>query len=207
MRLAAPDVILFTVGLLLFSGATYAIWLEGGADVFGETGSASGVYDVTFATEAHEHEAIAVESPRSGEVAFTVNETNVAKMTIRVECSDSQAGAAAAWRLSVTVTGPNNLTSDPLAGTCGQDLEIPIEVAPVPGATSVAGSTEDEARANLPVSSNATRAQGEWTVTISGGRQGGGAVPIPGQVPIPDPTVGVAYVVEQWEPRFAAVQR
>lgn len=205
MRMAGPDIVLFVAGALLFGGASFAIVQQGGLGALGEETSALGAFDVTFETRRAEIETQDVASFRSAELTFDVNATNVATAFIVVECTDSQVSSASPFTIEVTVTPAGNATGATSTGNCGSPIEITIPVAEVPAATRASGTTESEARANFPASENATAAAGAWTVTLSGARSGPTG-PIPGQVPAPAPSGTVRFEVEQWEPRFSAVQ-
>lgn len=201
MRMAGPDVVLFVVGALLFGGAGYAIYSEGSG--LRGASSALGVFEVTYATAQREVGSEAIEV-RDGSVVFDVTDANVASVVVTIDCSDGAAGNALAFTLEVTVTGPNGLASE-ASGTCGTPIEVEVPVAEAPTRNTVAGSTEEEARENLPVSENATAAQGAWTVTLTGDRAAGPGPALP--VPIPDPTATATLKVAVWEPSFAPVQR
>lgn len=201
MRFTGPDAALFVVGLLLFGGASYALYLQGGFSAVAQQTSALGQFDVTFSTDEVGLAPQAATSLRSGEAVFQVNQTNVARLVVRVSCED-QAAAAAPFTVAVQVVGPSNLTGE-AEGACGSAIEVPIEVAGVPGETSAPGQTEAEARANLAPDANATRAVGEWTVSFQGGRGATGGLPV-------DPTApsgSVAMTLVRWEPDFRALQR
>lgn len=205
MRMAGPDIVLFVAGALLFGGASFAIVQQGGLGALGEEASALGVFDVTFETRRAEIETQQVASFRSDELTFELNATNVATAFIVVECTDTQVGSASPFSIEVTVTPAGNATGATSTGNCGTPIEIAIPVTEVPDATRVSGTTETEARANYVADANATAAQGTWTVTLSGARSSPTG-PLPGQVPAPAPGGSVRFEVEQWEPRFSAVQ-
>ena len=205
MRLAGPDVVLFLVGALLFSGATAAIVTrEGGVGALGGGGSALGVYTVTYNTEESAvGEAAAVASFASGEASFVVNSTDVSRVIVVVDCNDPVPGPAA-FTLTMEVTPPegSNITVEPQQVACG-DVEVPIDVAEVPSDTAVRGSTPDEARQNLSPDANATKAQGTWTVRVTGSRGAAPTLPVPGSAP----SGTLALKVETWEPAFTPVQK
>lgn len=203
MRMAGPDIVLFVVGALLFGGASWAIVQQGGLDALAEPTSALGTFTVTFGASEEEIETREVASFRSVEETFEIDATNVTKVLVTIDCADAQAGNVAEFTLDVTVEGPANVTPVTSSHACAQGLQIPIEVAPVPGDTSVAATTETEAYANLATNANATKAQGTWTVTISGGRAAG-PVPVPDQVPPPGGSIGVS--VERWTATVTPVQ-
>lgn len=203
MRMAGPDLVLFVVGALLFGGASYAIVQQGGLAALTESHSPVGQFTVTYDTHLTPvGDAQPVADFRNAEATFDVNATNVAKVVVTIACTDAQGAAVAPFTLQITVTGPN-ITADPVSAPCGADVEVPIDVTPVPTQTTVPGDTESEARENLPADANATKAQGTWTVSVTGGRSAGGTLPVPGQ--IPGPTGEIALATEQWEPHFAAV--
>lgn len=202
MRMAGPDIVLFIVGALLFSGATAAIVTrEGGVGALGAGGSALGIYDVTFPTKDIAGQDDTVDSFASHTVEFTVNNTDVSTVTIQISCTDP-VPAGAAYTLHVEVVAPNGITVPPSDVGCGA-VEIPVKVADVPERTTVQGGTPAEARAKLAQDANATRAVGAWTVTVSGSR---GAAPIG----LPGPTVprgSITLMVEAWEPVLSPVQK
>jgi hypothetical protein len=199
--MAGPDIVLFVVGALLFSGATAAIVTrDGGVGALGGAGSASGVFNVAYATRVIEGEGADVGSFASHTAEFDVNNTAVSKVILVIECSDP-VPAGVPYGIHVEVTAPNGIAVDPVDVNCG-NVEIPIDVTEVPADTSVQGRTEDEARANLPQDANATKAVGAWTVTITGSR---GPSPLP--LPAGTPNGRIALNVEAWEPSFAPVQK
>lgn len=204
MRIAGPDVILFAVGLLLFSGAGYALVQQGGAGVLGQGGSPTGFYDVAFPTST-----VAVGEPASvptfqgASATFQVNATNVKTVIVDVKCNDPVPGGT--FQLTVTVEGPNNLTTEqPVRGACGSAVQVQVPVAAPPEAATAQGSTEEDAKASLPTDANATAAQGEWKVTVTGSR---GGTPLPG-IPGPGaPSGSIEMSVERWEPKLSPVVR
>ena len=203
MRIAGPDVILFVVGLLLFSGAGYALVVQGGTDVLGQPGSATGFYTVAFPLETVPvGEPAPVQSFQGAQAVFQVNATNVRTVIVEVECNDPVPGGT--YQVTVEVAGPNGLTAEPATGNCGSALAVEVPVAEPPAAATVQGGTLDEARESLPASENATAAQGEWTVTVTGSR---GGTPLPGLPGPGTPGGSIAMSVERWEPELSPVQR
>lgn len=198
MRVAGPDIILFLVGLVLFSGATTAILLEDGG-LGGQT-SALGIFDVTYTTSTEALAPVAAPDMRAATATFEVKEGNVTTVLVRASCQDP-AGAAAPFALQIAVEGPNGLTGEG-TGTCaGAEVDIPVSMTPPDG--SVPGTTEAEARDNLATDANATRAVGTWTVTVSGARQG--APPL--GIPVGNPSGNIELEVERYAPRLTPVQR
>lgn len=204
MRMAAPDIVLFAVGLLLFSGASYAIVTTGGG--LGQT-SGAGFFTVTYAAAPVEAGAADVASFRSATVEIPVTTQNVTRITVSVECADPAAAAATAapFTLQITVTPPAGIAApEPTSGTCGDDVAVLVPVADLPAGGAVLGSTEDEARANLAASENATKAVGSWSVAVTGGRGGG---PVPGlPTGAGDPGGRIVLTADQWSPTFVAAQ-
>lgn len=198
MRMAGPDIVLFVVGALLFGGATFAIVSEG---ALGTTGSAAGVFNVAYETETAELESLGVADYRSATLTFDVAETNVAAIVVTLQCTDP-ASAAVPFAIQATLTSPGGDVVD-ATGACGSDLVLEAPITEPPSGTTVLGSTEDEARENLPEVENATAAQGTWTLTISGGRQGAPAIPLP----VGNPSGNAVVTAEVWEPRFTPVAR
>lgn len=194
MRMAGPDIVLFVVGALLFGGATYAIV---STDGLGGSASALGVFQVTYSARTIEIGTIDVASMRSATEDFEVDEPGVTKVVVDVTCTDP---LPVAFSISVAVKGPNGQTGEG-AGSCTVPVEIEFPIATIPADTTVAASTEDEARANLAGPENNT-ANGLWTVTVSGTR---GQQPVP--IPVADPAGTIALSVEVAQPRFSPVQR
>ncbi|HEX2022446.1 MAG TPA: hypothetical protein VHH36_07015 [Candidatus Thermoplasmatota archaeon] len=205
MRMAGPDVALFIVGLLIFAGAGYALYEQDAFSSAGQQASALGLFNVAYATESVALDPVPVPSMRAGTAAVKVNQTDVSKVTVVVACQDQAAGgAAAAFTVTIDVVGPDNLTGSGSGACGGTGVAVAIDVAPVPGATSAQGATEPEARAKLAQAPNATRAVGDWTVTISGGRAGTGGV-LPQDPTAPAGTV--TFTLDVWTPKFSPVQK
>lgn len=201
--MATPDIALFVVGLLLFGGAAWGIIeIEGGVDGLADGGSSARVYNVRFTTAAAEAGRESAANLAAAEAVFTLADANVTRATIRVACSDP-AGAAIPFTLTVEVAAPNGLAAEPASGACGQPIEIVIPVAAVPEATIAHGATEDEARADLEPAADATLAQGEWTVTVTGGRGPTGGLPVNPT----NPGGTIVLELEKWEAEFSPVQR
>lgn len=207
MRLAGPDIVLFVVGLLLFGGASYAIYEQGGLAALQEQTSALGQFTVAFPTSSTEVDTRDVANLRSAEETFDVNASRVSHVFVVVTCTDQQAGTVAPFNLEVQVAGPNGLTGEGI-GTCGTDIPVEVMVADVPDGTTIAAETETEAEEvyhglETEQNGNVTRARGTWTVTVTGARSAG-PLPVPEQVPPPSGSITLS--IEQWEPRFTAVQ-
>lgn len=203
MRMAGPDIVLFVVGLVLFSGATYGLMTqEGGlAAALGGSSSALGVYQVSYTTHAHEVRTENVQNMAgTRDIAFVVKDGNITTATVTVTCSDPAAALPAGFSLAVRVQGPNGLAKEASA-TCAQGVTIDIPVAGVPSDTVVAGRTDTEARDNLQPAEDADKATGEWTVTVTGARQGQTGLPAG------NPSGSVTLTITQWEPRFTPEQR
>lgn len=200
MRVAAPDVILFVVGLVLFAGAGYALVQQEGSGVLGSGGSPTGVYTVTFPLETVEVDEASVANFASANAEFQVNATNVKRVLVTIDCNDPLPGTT--YNLRVEVEGPN-VTAEPAFGRCNEAFEVEVPVADAPVSAATEGGTEEEARANLPPSENATKAQGLWTVTVTGSR---GGTPLPG-LPQGQPSGAVVLSVERWEPELSPVTR
>ena len=197
MRMAGPDIVLFVVGALLFGGASFAIAnTEGG---LAGAGSALGIFQVAWSASEEEVGSADVASVRSATETFTIDAQNVASVVVEVSCSDPAPGPAA-FTVTVDVTGPNGLSGSG-SGSCSAGVVVPVEIAPAPAPGQVQGATEEEARRNLAPGGNAT-ANGQWTVTVSGGR-GGGAVP----VPVADPSGTITLSIETYEARLTPIQR
>lgn len=199
MQMAGPDIVLFVVGALLFGGATYAIVTS---DDLGGSTSALGVFQVSYTSSLVELGQETPASLRSATATFDVTQANVSALTLTISCTGATAGGPVPFNLQVTVEGPGGITTDG-TGTCASGVTIDIPVAAMPPATSVAGTTEAEANDNLALAENATAAQGAWTVTVSGSRQGTGALP----VPVGDPGGTIVLAAEVWTPQFSPIQR
>lgn len=201
MRMAGPDIVLFVVGLALFGGASYAIYTLD--DDVGGSASALGVFQVTFSPTLQEIESIDVQSLRSVTQEFDVNVTHPLNVVVLVECGGGPAQIGGVpFQMQVSVEGPTGQTAEG-SGQCGQDILIEIPVGTMPESAAVAGSTEDEARANLAPSEEAADVNGTWTVTIAGSR--GQQTPV--AVPVVDPPGTITLSVEIAEPQFSGVQR
>lgn len=203
MRIAGPDVILFVVGLLLFAGASYAIYQEGG---FSAQTSPLGVFTFAHATADERATDIDVDSYQSGSATFVLNQTDVSKVTVVVACTPATQ-APATYEISVTVTPPpgSNLTEATGSGQCGADIAIEIPVTNVPTNGTVEGTTLEEAQANYRAA-NATLAQGEWEVAWSGSYATPAGPPIPNPIPVPPPGGSIGVDVERWTTTFTPVQ-
>lgn len=203
MRVAGPDIVLFALGALLFAGAATAIVTseDGLAAITGES-SPSGAFAVTFATTTIDGESADVADLGAADpVPFIVNNTRVSTVTVVVECSDNVPGPAG-FQVTVAVTGPNGISAEPVRGSCGAPIEVPVEVAAVPASTTVEARTEDEAREKLAEDANATRAVGDWTVTLTGSRG-----PAPIGLPAANPGGTVTMRVETWAPQFSPIAK
>lgn len=198
MRMTGPDIVLFVVGALLFGGATYAIVnLDGGLT---GAGSALGSFTATWSAKETEVGSVNVGSVRSAEETFEVETTGVTTVTVVVACNDPVPGPGG-FNVQISVAGPNGLTGEG-SGACNGEIAVPIKVDTPPPDLLVRGNTESEARENLPVSQNATRAVGAWTVTVSGGRAGG----LPG-LPGTDPSGTITLNAETYEARLSPLQK
>lgn len=199
MRMAGPDIVLFVVGALLFGGAAYAIATTDGG--LGGNASALGIYNVDYSAKAVEVGEESVADMRTATATFDVNATAVGRVMVTIACSDP-ANAVVPFSLQVQVEGPNGLKSDPVSGSCSSETVIEVPVSAAPPATSVRGSTPEEAAGNLAPTADASLAVGEWKVTVSGGRSGA-----PVGVPAGNPSGSITLSLEQWEPRLTPVQR
>lgn len=198
MRIAGPDIVLFVVGAVLFAGATYAIVATDGS---GGAGSALGVFTVTFAPEIEEVGSEDVASMRAASLEFDVNASRVLSVIVLVSCQEA-APVPVPFAIQVDVAGPNGLTGTG-SGNCGTDITVIVDVGEsAPERTTVAGSNEAEARANLDAG-DASAASGTWTVDISGARAQQSPLP----VPVVEPGGSVTLSVETYAPTFSPVQR
>lgn len=200
MRMNGPDIVLFAVGALLLGGASFAIaTMDGG---FSGSGSALGVFTVTWDERTVEVGSANVASMRSATETFDVEATHLAALVVRVECQDAAGALPVAFQLEVTVQGPDGLAGEG-SGSCAAGATVEIEVNPAPADTAVRGSTDAEAReALLEGSANATRGAGAWTVTVSGSR--GSA---PGAIPVGDPAGAIILEARTHEPRLTPVPK
>lgn len=206
MRMAAPDIVLFVVGALLFSGASFAIYQQGGD--LTEQSSALGLFNVAYEGARTDLETADVASFRSVEQTFEVNATEVGTVFVVIDCNDQAPGGVAAFTLQIEITPPpaSNLTPTTNTGNCAPGMEFPIAISEKPANTRADGDSESEARADLEPTPNATKAQGTWTITISGARSSpAGGLPLPQDPTAPGGSITLA--AEVWEPRFTPVQR
>lgn len=201
MRIAAPDVLLFGIGLLLVAGSAYALYLQGGVDAL-SGGSPTSVFNVDYQTSTVELAKENVANFASASPTFNVNQTNVAKILVTIACADPVPGSS--FNLQVLVEGPNGLKSDRRAGACGSSLVVEVDVAQRPDPTVAQGRTVEEARASLDerADANSTLAVGEWKVTVNGARGPG----LPG-LPAGNPSGTITLSADVWEPRFAAIPK
>lgn len=200
MQMAGPDIVLFVVGALLFGGATYAIVSSEGD--LGGAGSALGVFTVTYAPSMVEVGSAEAASLRAATAEFDLNETNVLRVLVLVQCTDTGPTLdTVPFQLQIRVEGPNGLVGEG-SGSCTQDPAVEIPIATLPASTTAPGATEAEARSGLPPATEPT-AVGTWTVTVTGSRAQQQAVPLP----VVDPAGTITLTAEIAEPSFAPVQR
>lgn len=200
MRMAGPDIVLFVVGLLLFSGAGYAI-ITSDEDL-SASGSASGVFNVAWTTSEAEIATEGIDSFRDATLLFTIETLNVSLVTFTIDCQDP-AGTAVPFQLTITVTSPNGTSEEPSTAACAPGIVVDFAVADVPPATVARGSTPDAAREDLAGRVTSSAALGEWTLTITGDRSGAPVLP----VPVGEPTGSATLSVQTWEPAFTPVPR
>lgn len=203
MRMAGPDIVLFVVGALLFGGALTAIVVTQGPEAFTGTASASGAFTVSYPLAMKELAKKAV-SPSNGKADFDVNGSNVASIHVKLTCSDSVPGDT--FALTLTITGPQGQKATKSA-SCGAGVDLPVKVQDPPANTTVAGSTDEAAKANLPANPNATAGVGKWTVAVTGSRNAGpaGALPVP--IAQADPTAQVSFMVETFAAKLDPVAK
>jgi hypothetical protein len=141
---------------------------------------------------------------RSATQTFEVTQANVTTVDLNVACTGAGGDIGPIpFQLAVDVQGPNGLVGTG-TGSCGAGVLVQVPVTAMPASTTVPGSTETQARGNLPVDANATAAVGTWTVTITGSR-GGAPSPLP--VNPSDPGGTIVMNVEQWTARLTPIQR
>lgn len=203
MGMAGPDFVLFVVGALLFAGASFAIvQTEGGLDAIGGGGSALGVYAVTWTATSLEDASEPVADFSDAQASFDVNGTNLAKVTVVIDCNDPVVGPAA-FSLQVQVTPPAGVAPpEPVTGACGSAITIPVDISSAPPETTVQGGSEAEARSNIPATETSTLGSGAWSVMVTGAR--GGTLP---GLPAGNPGGSITLQAEAWTPRLSAVQR
>lgn len=192
MRVAGPDILLFAVGLLLFSGASYALVVTGGLG-----GSATGVYDVTYPVASTDLDPQPIANYASATATFTVNQSGVSKVTIKIACTDPvPAGGTFQLQIQVEPPAASGLTVEPLARNCGGVIEIPVEVADPPESGTVQAASPEEALEKASTAdANATKAMGDWKVTVNG-RRGPGQIPV--GVPAGNPAGSIAMTIGSW---------
>jgi hypothetical protein len=195
MGMAGPDIVLFVAGLLLFAGAGYALVAQGGLD--GGT-SATGTYSVLYPLGKVEVGKENVADFGSATKTFPVNLTNVSKMTISIVCADTVPGGT--FNLQIGVDAPGGIEVDPKAGACGSKIDIDVPIADVPASGLATGADRDAAARSLGMDANATRAVGEWKVTVNGAR--GGALP---GLPAGNPSGSIVLTAQQWTPELTPV--
>lgn len=197
MRIAGPDVVLFVVGLVLFSGAGYALVETGGLGA-----SATGIYDVRYASADVELASGTIASYQSASVPFTLDRVGLASLTIALTCTDTVPGGTYNYQVQVEPPAGSNVTVDPVGGACNGErlIEVPLSTPPNATATLQADSL-DEANARAAQWETDTSYRGEWTVTIAGAR--GGAGPIPG-LPAAPPAGSLVVTGKAWNATVAA---
>jgi hypothetical protein len=204
MKLIAADIILLIVGLILLGGATAGLVATNGNNALSNTGSSSGLFNVTYSTSS-----IGIGSPQNvasftgGSVDFTISQGNISKVTVTVTCT-ATGSMAAAYTVNIQVAGPHALTGSKNAIACaGSPTDITIDVAAVPKGGSVPGSTKEDAQKHLGPDANATKATGGWKVSYQGSR---GSVPVVGGQ-LPAGTGSIAMKADQWKPTFVATAK
>lgn len=200
MRIIVADVVILVVGLLLFASAGTALYVRG--DLSTATTSPIGLYNVVVSESTKEIDTQSVSSMQSASPRFRVGDGNVTVVLVEVTCTDNQVGAASPFTYGVTVTGPQNLRGSSGPGRpCSGIQRIEVPVAAAPSTTSAQGGSPGEAEQSLMSSANRTRAQGDWTVTISGSRSNAGPLPVPA------PQGSVTLSVTQWRAALTPVSR
>jgi len=185
MKIIAADVILGILGVFLVAGAGVPFADE--ISKLNQT-STAGLFDVTFQLS---------QKTLPGSTSFTVRDANVTKAIVTINCSDAYS-ATGAYTLHITVTG-NKTKHGPTDRPCAPGtIEVPVDS--VPTLTQVAGSTDQEARANL-AKNTSTKAQGAWEIKVTGTRAGATG----GLVPVPPPTPSFAFAVEIWNAEVKAI--
>jgi len=208
MGMAAPDVVLFIVGALLFGGAVTALMVQGGPAALGGTGgSATGIYTVDYETKTVDAAKEAV-SDFSVQHKATLNMTtlNVTSIKVVIQCTDPASNVPnAEFNIQVQVQPPGGIAAPkPTFGICGQKIEIPIPVAALPPKTTVTGSSPADAAAHVPHDTNESAAAGTWVVTTSGGRAGG---QLPVGIPAGNPGGTILLQADQWDSKITAVPK
>lgn len=187
MKVLGADLILLVVGLLLVGGAGWPLvqggYLAQNAAAGGGPGG-QGLFDVAFSTAEQAAKQQNVPNMASSTAVFVVTDGNVTKVKVEVSCTDAAAGAQASpFTFSITITGPGGLTGSDTQNSCGPATVVEIMVAPVPGAKKIGGADAGAAEA-ASRDANATKGQGNWTVTTSGQR-GTGVLPVQPIAPPP----------------------
>lgn len=209
MRMAGPDILLFVVGAVLLLGASFFIYEQGGPSALAGAGGGAGggVFDVTYATsDVSQGAAKQVADYSSAKADFTVNQSDVSKLSFTVSCADTVPGGAPAgsFSLTITIAAPAGVTAPkPSTVACGS-TKIDIPIADVPAKTVARGSDASSAAASIPQDANATRAVGTWSVSVSGSRAGG--TPLPG-LPAGNPSGSIALSATVWKPTLTPVTK
>lgn len=207
MGMAAPDVVLFVVGFLLFGGAVTAIVVQGGPSALAGGGAATTVYAIDFATKSVDVGKDAV-ADFNGQHKASINVTthNVSVMHVTVQCSDpASALPAGGFNIQLQIQPPAGIAAPPAkVGVCGQTISVDIPVASVPPKTSGAGSSPDDAAANLPMAENHTAALGTWVITTNGAR---GGLPVGAPSNPSNPGGSLVLKADVWEAKATAVPK
>lgn len=196
MGMAGPDIVLFVVGFVLFAGAGYALVAQGD---LGGGGSPTGAYSVLFPLSKVEAGKANVPDFGTSSVTVPVTLTNVSKVTVTFACNDV-VPASGTFTVQVNIEPPNGLEKVTKGATCSGKMEFDVPVASVPPPTAVAGRDKNAAAATLGSDANATRAAGDWKISVSGARGG-----TPVGLPAGNPSGTVTLVASQWAPELTPV--
>lgn len=129
-----PDFVLFAVGLALFSGSAYGLYVTGGLS--GGATSPFGAFTLAWSSEEDVQSLATFNTVPEQEFTLDWNETGATQIVFAIECSFAQPVPGATVAIAVEITAPTgNVTT--AEGTCGTPLEVPIvfDDAPTDGGT------------------------------------------------------------------------
>lgn len=177
MRIAGPDVVLFVIGLLLFSGSVYGLVATGAFE--GDT-SALGAYSLSWSEETEETTLTEFATENSAPFNFTINENGVLAVTVVVACQHAATTPpGVTTSVDVTLTGPNGLNGTG-AGECGSPVTIDIPVDELPASGSAHADSPEAAVAEVTADVGKD-ALGEWSGEATFASSGSGTA-VPGLV-------------------------
>lgn len=198
MRMVGPDIVLFVVGALLFSGATYGlVQYSGGAE-----DSNLGLYLVTWQQgESTADVGRYAEGQAAQMFMANVTGTNLVKLIFTFQCADpSAAKGANPFRYSVTFGDlPEGLAKPDDVSTQACDSSVEREVVintTAPAEQQIQSADGETAKADAAKLGNAT-GSGEYHLTVNGARTQAVPGPIGGTAGGASVTVTVRVVSYQ----------